>query len=417
MAERTLTGRLADLTRGVLGCSRVAISTVEDERLVLRQMAITGLDPEQEREWVREHEQRPEQTLGDGLSADLVERLKAGETLALDLTKPPYNSTPNRYGTTAALVTPMTFQGRLVGLLVLDFLEQGPDGRQQPHQFTREEIQLAEAVARLGAVVLERERLLQEREATRARTLALEEANRRMDEFIGIAGHELRTPLTSVKANLQLAERRARNLADGPADRATSQNIARLVHLLSNAVNGVERQERLVRDLLDISRISSGKLTYRMAPCDLTALTREITQELLLTAPGREMRVILPDAPVMAQADADRVGQVLTNYLTNALKYSPSNHPITVTLRHDETQSRIEVADEGPGLTNEQQRGLFERFHRVEGIEAQHGSGVGLGLGLYISRMIVERHGGEVGVASAPGEGTTFWFTLPLLAL
>lgn len=416
LAERTLTGRLADLTRGVLGCSLVAISTVEGERLVLRQMAIAGLDPEQEHEWVQEHTQRPEQTLGEGLSPDLVERLQAGETLALDLTKPPYNSTPNRYGTTSALVTPMSFQGRLVGLLVLDFREQGPEGEQQPHQFTREEIQLAEAVARLGAVVLERERLLQEREATRARTLALEEANRRMDEFIGIAGHELRTPLTSVKANLQLAERRARGLEDGPADRATSQSIARLVHLLSNAVHGVERQERLVRDLLDISRISSGKLTYRMAPCDLTALTREITQELLLTAPERELRVVLPKAAVVAQADADRVGQVLTNYLTNALKYSPADRPITVTLRHDETLARVEVSDEGPGLTEEQQSGLFERFYRVEGIEAQSGSGVGLGLGLYISRMIVVRHGGEVGVESAPGEGTTFWFTLPLSA-
>lgn len=414
--DQPITRRLAELTRNVLGCSRVAITALEGEQLVLRQVAIVGLTPEQERDWLEERSQRSEQRASDTMSAEIIDRLQAGETVVIDMTRPPYNTQPNPYGTTTALVAPMLMQGRMVGLLVLDYLERGPNGRNTPHHFTREETQLTDAVARLGAVVLERERLLHEREAARAHTLALEESNRRMDEFIGIAGHELRTPLTSVKANIQLAERRARGLLDTLGDdSAARQPLARLVHLLTNATTGVDRQERLVRDLLDISRISSGKLTYRMAPSDLNALTRETIQELLLTAPERVITLDLPDAPVMALADADRVRQVLTNYVTNAMRYSPVDRPIDVTLSHDKKLARLEVADQGPGLSPEQQRGLFERFHRVEGIEAMSGSGAGLGLGLYISRMIVERHGGKVGVRSQPERGATFWFTVPLL--
>jgi signal transduction histidine kinase len=153
-----------------------------------------------------------------------------------------------------------------------------------------------------------------------------------------------------------------------------------------------------------------------MASCDLSALIREMTQELLLTASERVVSLDIPETSVMVMADTDRVGQVLTNYLTNALKYAPPERPISVMLRCDETMARVEVADQGPGLSLEQQSGLFERFYRAEGIETLSGSGVGLGLGLYISRMIVARHGGQVGIESAPGAGATFWFTLPLLA-
>lgn len=418
-SQRAIARRLAELTRNVLACGRVAISVVEgegDERTT-RAMTVVGLEPEQEQEWQRVQATRPPQRLRDTLPADVVARLFAGEAVSLDVTQPPYNQAPNPYGLTSALIAPMMIHGRLVGIILLDYVARDEEGRNAPHRFTREEIQLAQASARLGAVVLDRERLLRERAAARARSLALEEANRRMDEFIGIAGHELRTPLTSVKANIQLAERRARGLAHALED-ASDGNVkaVRLTQLLTNAVHAVERQERLVSDLLDISRISSGKLRYRMAPCDLSALAREIAQELLLTTTEREVRLDVSEEPVMTLADSDRMGQVLTNYLTNALKYAPSDRPITVRLRSDERMARVEVADEGPGLSEEQQHGLFERFYRADGIEPQSGSGVGLGLGLYISRMIVERHGGQVGVESAPGEGATFWFTLPLLA-
>jgi len=273
-------------------------------------------------------------------------------------------------------------------------------------------------------VVLERERLLREREEARAEVLALAEANRRMDEFLGIAGHELRTPITTIKANLQLAERRTRQALDAnqleeadersPSSGKARRPLEQLLHLLERAAQSAERQERLVRDLLDISRISAGQLQYRMSPHDLAALVREAVTEQRLSNPTRRIELEAPEGPVPVAADADRLAQVLTNYLTNALKYSEAKHSVSVTLSLQATSARVAVRDQGPGLSAEQQRRIFARFYRVPGIEVVSGSGVGLGLGLYISKTIVEQHGGHVGVESAPGAGSTFWFELPL---
>ena len=249
-----------------------------------------------------------------------------------------------------------------------------------------------------------------------------------MDEFLSIAGHELRTPVTTVKVNLQLAERRTRQAiqamtqtmsqaaASEPGAQAgvRGKPLTQLLRLLAGATQAAHRQERMVEDLLDVSRISSGRLEYRMEPLDLTELAREMTQEQRLRDPERLIEMDAPDEPIMVLADADRIGQVLTNYLTNAAKYSEADRPIVVTLRARGARARVEVRDQGPGLTPEQRRHLFARFHRAEGIEVLSGSGVGLGLGLYISKTIVEQHGGSVGVESAPGKGSVFWFELSL---
>src|SRR5579885_574179 len=118
----------------------------------------------------------------------------------------------------------------------------------------------------------------------------------------------------------------------------------------------------------------------------------------------------------MVYADPDRINQVLTNFLTNALKYSPETMAVTVAMRIEQENERaeVQVRDHGPGLSAEQQAHIWERFYRAPGIEVQSGSGVGLGLGLYISRSLIERQSGTVQVTSVPGEGSTFSFTLPL---
>ena len=251
-----------------------------------------------------------------------------------------------------------------------------------------------------------------ERAAAHAQVLALTEANRRMDEFLGIAAHELRTPLTTTRANAQIALRSLRDAA-GAIPPAT---LTRLESLVARIEQQSHRQERLVNDLVDVSRIVAGRLDLHCDPIDLVAVTRETVEEQRLLNPNRAITLATPPTgyTVPVVADADRVAQVITNYLTNALKYSHSHQPVDVSVGiARDGAATVRVHDYGPGLPPEESDRIWERFHRVPGIMVRSGSGIGLGLGLYIVSEIVARHGGRVGVESAPGHGATFWFTLP----
>jgi PAS domain S-box-containing protein len=273
------------------------------------------------------------------------------------------------------------------------------------------------AILEINRDITQREHMQREREETRANELALLEANRRMDEFLGIVSHELRTPLTTIKGNIQLARLRLRtSLLEIPANMDGLRSMLEEVQMmLERAERQTNVQNRMVSDLLDISRIEADKLELRLVPCDLAAIVLEIVEDQRSTTLKRAVYLEMPEgetAPVIA--DPERIGQVLSNYLTNALKYSQEGRPVAVQLKKEENKVRVSVQDEGPGLTPEEQVQVWERFYQVEGIKRQRGSSVGLGLGLNICRAIVEQHQGETGVESTKGEGSTFWFTLPL---
>ena len=271
-------------------------------------------------------------------------------------------------------------------------------------------------------------------EALRASERALQKSDQLKDEFLGIASHELRTPLTSAKANVQIVARRLARLLDAPEPDPTDllEQVQSLQYLLDRSESALDRLARLVADLLDISRIQAGKLEMRPQRVDLAVLVREAVEEEEQSWPGREIRLEGPalrpargggdagegdagdGSGIWMEVDPDRVRQVVLNYLTNALKYAPPDRPIHVRMEARGDEVFVAVRDAGPGLIPEQQAHLFERFYRVVGIDHQQGAGIGLGLGLHICKTIVERHGGTVGVESAPGQGSTFWFTLPL---
>ncbi len=242
-------------------------------------------------------------------------------------------------------------------------------------------------------------------------------AKEQMDEFLSIVSHELRTPVTSIKIGVQLMLKRIEQSAA-----ASQSSAAASFSLLQQQEHGLRRVDQQIRrltylldDLIDLSRIRAGKVELRMEECDLAALVREIVEEEHIVHPDRAISLELPtQAPVQAQADPDRIEQVLTNYLTNALKYSESDRPVQVGLQIEGQQAKVWVRDQGPGIPPEEQAQIWELFHRVPGIEVMSGSGIGLGLGLHISKTMIELHGGQVGVESAPGQGATFWFTLPL---
>lgn len=389
--------QVAALTRSVLGCERVGITAVDPETGALHPLAGAGLAPEEERYW-RAWDGTPLGTqMGD---PGIAERLLEGGVTLIDMTRPPFSDRYNPTGIPAFLVAPMRAGERLAGLLSVDY-------GNAPHSYTDDEIALVGAIARLAAAAVERERLRREREEARAVELALRETNRRMDEFLSIAAHELRSPLTGIKGSTQLARRRLRS----------DQDTARIAELLERVEGQANRLSRLIDDLLDVSRIQSGHLDLRLGDADLAQMVRRGVEEQRVAWPTRDIELDVPECPIPVRADADRLAQVVGNYVTNALKYSPPDRPIAVTVEVCDQDACVSVRDHGAGLTPEQQRDVWDRYRRVQGVAVQDeagGSGGGLGLGLYISRTIVEGHGGRVGVESAPGMGARFWFLLPL---
>jgi signal transduction histidine kinase len=403
-----------------LTCKRVSILRVDTVTLCAEVVAVAGLPTPPEDEC------NDFQRSGQSCSiAAVFEELHAGTAVVLDpgtcASPTPALGSHNR---SPILLVPMLLGGQLLGLIALDqgdtayTLDQGDtaytlDQGDTAYTYDSDQINLALAVARVMALVIERERLLREQAEARATELALRDANHRMDEFLSIASHELRTPLTTIKANIQLAHRRLSSISDLPPDEVAAR-VTPLTPLMARAERQAGLLNRLVGDLLDVSRIRSGNLELRQELCDLAAIVRDATYEQRLNNPGRKIGLTLPKAAVPIYADGDRISQVITNFLTNAIKYSPEETPIETTIAVSNGWGRVSVQDEGPGLPVRERKLIWDRFHRVPGVEVVSGSGVGLGLGLHISKSIIERHYGTVGVKSAVGHGSTFWFRLPL---
>jgi hypothetical protein len=248
---------------------------------------------------------------------------------------------------------------------------------------------------------------------------ARKESERQKDLFLGMTSHELKTPLAALKGTFQLLQRRVKRLG-ARVDRVSPEVCAffdDLSERLAASARQVDVQTRLINDLLDVSRMTANTLKLEMQRCDLVRIVRETVEDLRVMAPERSLLLALPEqTTVEVLADAGRIGQVVTNYVTNALRYSPPDQPVHIGLTAQEDVARVWVRDQGPGLSAEAQKDLWQRFHQVKEVPVLSGSGKGLGLGLYICQMLIAQHQGEVGVESTPGEGSTFWFTLPLVS-
>ncbi len=237
------------------------------------------------------------------------------------------------------------------------------------------------------------------------RSQELEEAGKLKDQFLSLASHELKTPIAAIKGYAQLAERRLAHVPDpSPGVRATQEVLAKINQQ-------ADKLTRLVNDLLDVSRIQAGKLELRLELCNLAALCRQAAEEQELTS-GRKIEVSLPDEPVCVWVDRERLGQVLSNLLTNAMKYSEADRPVRLTLRGQSGKAQVVVEDEGVGIPSDELPLIFDRFFRAR--TARSGSERGLGLGLAICKEIVERHRGAIWAASEEGKGSQFTVALPL---
>lgn len=249
-----------------------------------------------------------------------------------------------------------------------------------------------------------------ERQALKERDAALaaaEEAVRIRDEFLSIASHELRTPLTSLKLQLQLSRRKmeSQELCAGPPDA--------LAKSLDASVRQVARLTALVEDLLDVTRISAGRLVLKFESVDVGQLVREVVDHHReqLQAAGSTIELRLASF-VRAECDHFRLEQVVANLLSNVAKYG-SGKPVEISVDEHSGKARIRVRDFGIGIGPEKHGTIFERFERA--VSSKNISG--LGLGLYISREIINAHGGTIAVNSVLGEGSTFTIEIPMASL
>ena len=231
----------------------------------------------------------------------------------------------------------------------------------------------------------------------------LKELDKMKSDFVSNVSHELRTPLTSIKGSVE-------NMLDGLTGALNEKQIRYLVRIKSNT----DRLSRLINDLLDLSRIESGRVEVRPTRLPLTALAEEVAEHLKPLATEKLIRIEVPspDPSATAWADRDKVTQVLVNLIGNAVKFTPQEGKVTVVLeRNDNDYVQISVADTGPGILPEEANKIFSKFYQVANIAKQKPRGSGLGLA--ISKALVEMHGGKIWVESEVGRGSTFYFTLP----
>jgi signal transduction histidine kinase len=293
-------------------------------------------------------------------------------------------------GFAGEIVVPVTGRDRVLGAITL--VASTPARR-----FGEEHLTLAEELAQRCGLAVESAMLYQEaKNAVQAR-----------DEFLSIASHELRTPMTSLRGHAQLLRR---TLERAPLDPERIRQQADAI------VQASDRLTALIQDLLDVSRIRTGRLDLRLGEFDLGAFVRELVarHEEQIDRTHR-FRLDMPDGPRPVVADADRIEQVLTNLLDNAVKYSPGGGEVAVALRLDGGLAHLSVRDQGIGVPETALERVFEPFGRAPNAEASQVPG--MGLGLFICRSIVERHGGRMW-AESPGEGlgTTLLVELPLRA-
>ena len=306
----------------------------------------------------------------------------------------------------ALIAVPLKTKDRILGSLTVD--------RIQAHSLTQDDLELMMTVAHQVAIALDNVAAYEQIEylnvgleaKVRARTAELEQGDRLRSQFLSHVSHELKTPLTSIKGFLQ-------NLLDGLTGPLNEKQQRYVSRMLDNS----DRLIRMIEALLDRTRIESGRLDLVPGEIDLGQCVTDAVEQLRLLAQEKQqtLEAVVPPASLLVWADRDRLIQIVTNLVQNAVKFTPVNGRVSVTVRQ-ETQALagVSVQDTGPGIPMEFLDQIFDPFFRAKEIRSER---KGLGLGLSIVRTLVELHGGTIAARSEPGQGAELYFTIPLLPM
>jgi signal transduction histidine kinase len=290
-------------------------------------------------------------------------------------------------GLRCRLATPLLLGARSIGMLSLV--------RREPDSFTTEEMELAGLLGRLVASAVQNIRAY---EAERKTVEELRRLSALRADFVSLVSHELRTPMAAVIGSARTLQQRWRELS--PDQRES------FLELIAGETN---RLATLISDVLDTSRIDAGTFSFRFSDIDLGELVRDSVATAELGSDEVSVRAAVQDSLPSVRGDAERLRQVLMNLLDNAIKYSPEGDEVEVRAYAEDGRIRVDVRDNGPGISREDQRLIFEKFGRVTSGHTPPGTG----LGLFIARSIAEAHGGTLDVTSAPERGATFTLDLP----
>ena len=257
-----------------------------------------------------------------------------------------------------------------------------------------------ELVHRIIRYAIERKKAAYEREKLLREQIEQRELDKRRNEFISMVVHEIKTPLTSLKASAQLLNRRSA--------RAGDESTARLTTRMDMQIN---KLTQLIDDFRDVTRIEGDRLQFRESYFSFDELVQEMVEEL---QPITDRQTIICEGGTNTTVwgDRTRIGQVITNFLTNAVKYAPDADRIIVRTSADDGTVTLCVQDFGPGIPKDEHVSIFNPFYRIEGSERRVASG--LGLGLYIAAEMIRRQDGKIWVESEEGQGSNFCFTLPI---
>ena len=288
-------------------------------------------------------------------------------------------------GTRAALAAPLQWGDELLGVVAFHCAE--------PREWTDADVELIESAAAEVAVGLHHARLYSQAVETADDLAKLDELRR---EFVSMVSHELRSPMTVVAGIADLLQKRSDDLA--PDQRK---------ELIDTLGREARRLARLVSEMLDLESIDQGAMSLHPRRIDLADVAREAIKD---TGQGERARLEVTGADTVILADRDRIKQVFINLLSNAAKFSPETEAIDVVVAAENGEVVVSVADRGPGMTPEETERLFKRFSRIASTSAEK---PGSGLGLYLSKVFVEKHGGRIWVDSTPGKGSKFAFRLP----
>lgn len=248
-----------------------------------------------------------------------------------------------------------------------------------------------------------RQKVLLAQQELQERARELEEANQNKDRFLSLASHELKTPITLISMQVQFGLRRLAKQKEVPPEAAAFRELLEQVNQQTGHLQG------LIKDILDLSFLGGKQMPLRIERCDLSANCREIIEELRASS-GRSIVLQAPPAPIIIDADCERIGQVITNLVTNAIKYSREASTILISISQCDSEVTIQVHNNGHAIPTQQQEHLFEPYYRAPNAQASPQEGSGLGLA--ISKEIVERHKGRIWVESSNERGTTFFVQL-----